>query len=91
LKEGQKMRLKKSTTIAAGAAAVLLSAGYAGAAPLSVAVKAPTSAVTAVAAHHGERYGYRSRYRTHNIPEDYRTGTNNWWQEMDRQDRGGRR
>jgi hypothetical protein len=78
------MKLNKSITIASGAAAVLLSAGYAGAAPLSVAVKAPPSAVTAVAAHHG-------RYRTHNIPEDYRTGTRNWWEEMDRQGRGGRR
>jgi hypothetical protein len=85
------MKLNKSITIASGAAAVLLSAGYAGAAPLSVAVKAPTSAVTAVAAHHGERYGYRSTYRTHNEPEDYRTGTSNWWEEMDRQGRGGRR
>jgi hypothetical protein len=68
----------------------LLGAGYAGAAQLSVAVKAPTSVVTAVAAHHGERYGSRSRYRTYNVPEDYRTGTSNWWQEMDRQGRGGR-
>jgi hypothetical protein len=85
------MKLNKSITIASGAAAVLLSAGYAGAAPLSVAVKSPTSAVTAVAAHHGEQHGYRSTYRTHNIPEDYRTGTRNWWEEMDRQGRGGRR
>jgi hypothetical protein len=52
-----------------------LFAGYAGAAPLSVAVKAVTSLVTAVAAHHGERYGYR--YRTYNVREDYRTGTSN--------------
>jgi hypothetical protein len=80
------MKLKKSIKIASGAAAVLLSAGSAGAAPLSVAVKSPTSAVTAVAAHH-----HRSTYRTHNIPNAYRTGSSNWWEEMDRQGRGGRR
>lgn len=30
-------------------------------------------------------YGYRPHY-----PEAYRTGSSRWWQEMDRQDRGGR-
>jgi hypothetical protein len=30
-------------------------------------------------------YGYSP-----NLPEAYRTGSGRWWQEMDRQDRGGR-
>jgi hypothetical protein len=34
---------------------------------------------------------YRSpRVREYGYPEDYRTGSNRWWQEMDRDDRGGR-
>ena len=36
-------------------------------------------------------FGYRSRYREHGFPEHYRTGTWNWWNEMDREQRGGRR
>jgi hypothetical protein len=83
------MRLKKSITIAAGAAAILLSPGYAGAAPLNIAVPASTSAVTVAAAHHGARHGIG--YREYNNPDAYRTGSSHWWQEMDRQDRGGRR
>lgn len=34
---------------------------------------------------------YRSpRVREYGYPENYRTGSNSWWQEMDRTDRGGR-
>ena|SRR5262249_52232655 len=36
-------------------------------------------------------YGYHSRYREYGFPENYRTGSNRWWREMDREDRGGRR
>ena len=35
----------------------------------------------------GGGYGYRW---SPNVPEAYRTGSSRWWQEMDRQDRGGR-
>jgi hypothetical protein len=31
------------------------------------------------------------RYRERGYPEAYRTGTRNWWTEMDREGRGGRR
>jgi hypothetical protein len=36
-------------------------------------------------------YGYRA-YRPDRPtrPEDYRTGSSRWWQQMDREDRGGR-
>jgi hypothetical protein len=96
------MRLKGSIAVTAGAAAGLLSAGYASATPGIVAVPAAATAVTAVAEHcwrsHGvrhcrslgPRYGYRSRYREYNNPNAYRTGSSHWWEEMDRQDRGGR-
>jgi hypothetical protein len=40
--------------------------------------------------HCARGYGYRSRYREYGFPENYRTGSNRWWQEMDRTDRGGR-
>jgi hypothetical protein len=36
-------------------------------------------------------HGYRSHYREYNNPDAYPTGSNRWWEEMDRQDRGGRR
>jgi hypothetical protein len=53
--------------------------------------------------HHGHRhcrgygyggygyrgYGYRGYYGPL-YPEAYRTGSRRWWQEMDREDRGGR-
>ena len=34
-------------------------------------------------------YGYRGYYGPL-YPEAYRTGSSRWWQEMDREDRGGR-
>ena len=43
----------------------------------------------------GERvcrwYGPRTAYREHGFPENYRTGSRLWWDEMDRTERGGRR
>jgi hypothetical protein len=93
------MRLMGSIEVAAGAMVVLLSTGYARAAPLTVVAPAGALEVTAAAAHcwrsrgvrHcGPRYGYQSRYRVYNIPEAYRTGSSRWWEEMDRQGRGGR-
>ena len=47
--------------------------------------------------HYGYRsyyprhYGYRTHYREYNDPDVYATGSNRWWLEMDRQQRGGRR
>lgn len=42
---------------------------------------------------HGHRHcnwnGYYSA-REYGFPENYRTGSSNWWAEMDRTDRGGR-
>jgi hypothetical protein len=37
--------------------------------------------------HRGVRF---YRYGGPHLPEAYRTGSTRWWQEMDRQDRGGR-
>jgi hypothetical protein len=72
------MRLSKSTLLAAGAAAILFADSAAAAAPLSDAAQAATSAVVA------------ANYHTYNNPDAYRTGSSRWWEEMDRQDRGGR-
>ena len=36
-------------------------------------------------------YGYGPRYRTHGFPNHYRAGSRHWWEEMDRDQRGGRR
>jgi hypothetical protein len=41
--------------------------------------------------HYPRHYGYRSHYREYNNPDAYATGSNRWWQEMDRLQRGGRR
>jgi hypothetical protein len=40
-------------------------------------------------AYRGYR-GYGYRYYGPLYPEAYRTGSSRWWQEMDREDRGGR-
>ena len=41
--------------------------------------------------HRGPGYrGYGYRYYGPLYPEAYRTGSSRWWQEMDREDRGGR-
>jgi hypothetical protein len=39
---------------------------------------------------HCRWYGYQPRYRQYGYPENYRTGSRRWWEEMDREDRGGR-
>jgi hypothetical protein len=40
----------------------------------------------------GRRHCVRAyRYRERGYPENYRAGTRNWWTEMDREGRGGRR
>ena len=31
------------------------------------------------------------RYREYGFPQDYRTGSSRWWEEMDREGMGGRR
>jgi hypothetical protein len=36
-------------------------------------------------------YGYRARQPVYGFPQYYRTGSNRWWEEMDRDRRGGRR
>ena len=45
--------------------------------------------------HRGTRhcrwYGYQPRYREYGNPQSSRTGSRRWWDEMDREDRGGRR
>ena len=98
-RKDNKMQCKGSTLVASGAAAVLLSASYACAAPVFSVAPITASMVTATATHcwrsHGvrhcgPRFGYQSRYREYNIPEAYRTGSSRWWEEMDRQGRGGR-
>ena len=40
---------------------------------------------------HCRAYGYQPRYRAYGNPQNYRTGSRRWWDEMDREDRGGRR
>jgi hypothetical protein len=39
---------------------------------------------------HGASDGFRG-YREYGIPQDYRTGSSRWWEEMDREGMGGRR
>ena len=80
---------------ALGAAASSLIALGAQAAPMQV-----TANLTQVArrcwVENGVRYcsraskAYSSDYRVRNIPEAYPTGSKYWWEEMDRQGRGGR-
>jgi hypothetical protein len=87
-----------------GAAAAMAWAVGIGAAPwsLSAAVGEDQNNVRAVAYHCWRRdgvrhcrlfhpsYGYLPRHPIYNDPGAYRLGTNRWWQEMDRQNRGGR-
>jgi hypothetical protein len=59
---------------------------------LSLALlSAQTLSSTVADARSDHRPAYRSHYREYNIPDAYQTGSFNWWQEMDRQGRGGRR
>ena len=71
--------------------------------PLLMSVQGQPSTVTTVRyrkhypREHGYRsyyprhYGYRTHYREYNNPDVYATGSNRWWLEMDRLQRGGRR
>jgi hypothetical protein len=61
----------------------------------SIAIAVGTAAVllspgyaAAAAPRHGARH--ETRYPQYNNPDAYRTGSSRWWEEMDRQDRGGR-
>jgi hypothetical protein len=94
----------RTTLLVLGAATCLgLGVGAAQAAPLGALDSARTTAPGAAKVaqrcwwRHGVRhcrwyrprvYGYR--YREYGNPDAYRTGSSRWWQEMDRQDRGGR-
>jgi hypothetical protein len=49
------------------------------------------SSTGADARSYHRQYGYHTHYREYNDPDAYRTGSSHWWEEMDRQDRGGRR
>jgi hypothetical protein len=64
--------------------------------PALTSVQAQPSTVTTVRQYGNRRYyprhyGYRTHYREYNDPDVYATGSNHWWLEMDRQQRGGRR
>ena len=85
---------------ALGAAASSLIALGAQAAPMQVTATVTRPNVEQVArrcwVENGVRYcsrtskAYGSDYRVRNIPEAYPTGSKYWWEEMDRQGRGGR-
>ena len=94
------MRLKPWTASLACTLGLGLTAVPVHAAPLrhSALLDADTPNIEMTASHcswrNGVRdcgHGYGPRYRTHGFPEDYRTGSRNWWEEMDRDQRGGRR
>lgn len=61
------------------------------------ALRAGTSdiekAATTCWRRHGRKhcvYAYGPRYRVYGFPEKYRAGSGRWWNEMDREERGGR-
>jgi hypothetical protein len=93
------MQPKHSLTVAAGILALAALGVPAHAVPLRTAVpSASASPIEKAAAYcwwrNGVRhcgYGYGPRYRTHGFPQHYRTGSRYWWEEMDREQRGGRR
>ena len=94
------MERKQLTMSALGAAALSLVALGAQAAPMQGKANVTQSNVEQVArrcwVENGVRYcsraskAYSSDYRVRNIPEAYPTGSKYWWEEMDRQGRGGR-
>jgi hypothetical protein len=99
----QQMCQKRSVIWMAGLIAFAAAGAGANAAPASTLIDpelraAVLAAVETVAYrrcrwYEGQRVcrWYRSpRAREYGIPENYRTGSNYWWQEMDRSDRGGR-
>lgn len=98
------MTIKITMLGAAAVAAAALFGNTANAAPAFAPTGAvagvETSAVEPVARrcwwHRGHRhckyYRYRHRRdRVYGYPEIYPHGSTNWWHEMDRQERGGRR
>jgi hypothetical protein len=65
---------------------------FTAASAIGIALGVQAASSTAVNAQPDHRhFGYRYQYREYNNPNAYPTGSSNWWQEMDRQDRGGRR
>jgi len=76
-----------------GAIGICLAITPAQATPLLTSVQGQPSSVMAVRyrKHYPREYGYRTHYRQYNNPDVYATGSNRWWQEMDRLQRGGRR
>jgi hypothetical protein len=86
--------------VAIGAAGLCFIVMGAQAAPMRPTLKGAISGVDQITQRcriqNGVRYCYRSRFRDHNgyrvrnIPEIYPTGSQYWWEEMDRQNRGGR-
>jgi hypothetical protein len=95
------MERRQSMMSALGAAASSLIALGAHAAPVQVAATATRASIEQVASRcwieNGVRYcnrvskpyGSGSDYRVRNIPEVYPAGSKYWWEEMDRQGRGG--
>jgi hypothetical protein len=83
----------------AAVSSLIASAALASAAQAVPLINAPSARealpIEHVARHcwwsHGRRHcGYGYRYRERGYPENYRTGSRRWWNEMDREDRGGR-
>ena len=94
------MQRCKWMTMAIGAAGISCMAMSAQAAPFKPTTEAASLSVDRIARRcwlqNGVRYCDRSSkatgsdYRVRNIPEAYPTGSQYWWEEMDRQNRGGR-
>jgi hypothetical protein len=83
-----------------GAIGIALAITPAQATPVLTSVQGQPSTVTTVRSgppqygyrrHYPRHYGYRTHYRQYNNPDVYATGSNRWWLEMDRLQRGGRR
>jgi hypothetical protein len=88
-------------SLIASVATLLMSVvpGTAQAGPQSIFKKSTESFGIEMAAHRcfwrgGQRHcasdSFRG-YREYGFPEDYRTGSSRWWEEMDREGMGGRR
>jgi hypothetical protein len=98
------MRHKHTVIWMAGLLALTVGGASAQAAPAGGALANPELAAAAAGAVETVAYRrcyrvdgqrvckwYRSpKFRRHGYPEDYKTGSSDWWQEMDRTDRGGR-
>jgi hypothetical protein len=86
------MRFRKSIVSAVGVAGVLVTVGYASAEPAAAAAGRcwVSDGVRHCRSLESRYYRYGSRNREYNNPDAYRTGSSDWWREMDRLDRGGR-